>query len=65
MTREAKLKLYILSSGFHCYEVADAVGIAPCTLSVWLRAPLSKEHEKKIRGAVQGLKEARCGGVCK
>ena len=56
MTREKKLKIAILASGFRCYQVASALGISACTLSVWLRAPMSKEHERKIKSALQAMR---------
>ena len=56
MTKERKIRVLILASGFRCYEVAKYLQIAPCTLSVWLRAPISKEHEKRIKKALVEMK---------
>lgn len=59
MTKETKLKMSIFASGFKCYEVANTLGVSACTLSVWLRPPISTDHEKRIREAVQTMREAK------
>lgn len=37
------------------YEVAAAIGISSCTLSVWLRTELTDERMKRVRAALMSL----------
>lgn len=38
------------------YEVAKACGIAPETLSIWLRYELTPEHKERIERAIASIK---------
>lgn len=38
------------------YEVANACGITPGTLSVWLRNELTQEHHQQIVKAINSIK---------
>lgn len=37
------------------WEVAEAAGIAACTLSIWLRTPLTPERRARIEAAIAEL----------
>lgn len=37
------------------WQVAEAIGISPYTLSVWLRYELSPERRKRIQDAISTL----------
>lgn len=37
------------------YEVAKACGIAPETLSIWLRYELTPEHKERIEKAIASI----------
>lgn len=45
----------IKSSGLTYWQVAEKVGIASTTLSVWLRTPLSDERRERINRAFTAL----------
>ncbi len=60
----SKMKLSIakilLDEGYiKSYELAQAVGIYPSTLSVWLRAELSDERKERVEKALNKLIQSK------
>ena len=43
------IRLQAASEGLFLWEVAEAAGISPNTLTMWLRRPLSKEDPRRER----------------
>ena len=43
----------IIDSHLRHYEVADRIGINPCTLSMWLSRPLSEDKKEAILSALK------------
>lgn len=41
------------------YQVAQEIGIASFTLSVWLRTPLTEERKKRILEAIERLTQKK------
>lgn len=51
------IKSEMKASGFHYWRIADALGISPPTLSVWLRHELPAERAEAVRTAIRQLKK--------
>lgn len=49
------IKAQIMLLGLKQWQVADEIGITPCTLCVWLRHELSAERRKRIYDAINRL----------
>ena len=47
----------IKSSGLTYWQVAEKVGIASTTLSVWLRTPLSESRLNRVQDALSALQK--------
>lgn len=45
----------IEQAGISYWQVADAIGIHPATLCVWLRHELDGEKKKKVENAIEYL----------
>ncbi len=54
------IKVQIMLLGLKQWQVADEIGITPCTFCVWLRHELSAERRKRIDDAIDRLSK---GGV--
>ena len=50
-----EIRKLLFDKGIRHYILADAIGIAPCTLGIWLRRPLSQEHRERIMYAIEKL----------
>jgi hypothetical protein len=51
----AEIRMEIISNGLKHWQVAEAAGISPYTLSVWLRHDLSGERLERVQSAVAKL----------
>lgn len=49
----------MLLNNIKSYELAQAVGIYPSTLSVWLRAELSDERKERVEKALNKLIQSK------
>lgn len=50
-----EVRTAIDDAGLRHWQVAGQVGVHPSTLTVWLRTPLTKEREDKVKQAIQDL----------
>lgn len=57
MKANSEIRLMIIQSRLKNWEVANKIGIADTTLSVWLRTPLNDERKKRVLEAVEELKK--------
>ena len=48
-----EVRQLISDKGVFYYQLARKMGISSCTLSVWLREPLSKEQKQLILNALE------------
>ena len=52
-----ELRAEIKAAGLFYWQVADAIGISPYTLSVWLRKELQPKQAYIVRSAISKLQE--------
>lgn len=52
-----EIRKAIVGARLRYYEVAEAIGISPYTLSVWLRTELSGERLERVQAAIKKLSE--------
>ncbi|MDQ8644377.1 hypothetical protein RG601_04915 [Enterococcus sp. FR169] len=57
MKANSDIRSIIVKNRFKNWEVANQIGIADTTLSVWLRTPLNDERKKRILKAIEELKK--------
>lgn len=48
-----KIRNEIHSAGLKYWQVADEIGISPCTFSIWLRHDLEGERRTKVMNAIK------------
>jgi len=48
-----EIRATIRNSRLRHYEVAEAAGVSPYTLSVWLRSEMPKEKKDVVNGAIK------------
>ena len=53
--QNAEIRDKITKSGLTYWQVAEQLGIHATTFTVWLRAPLSANKEKRISEAIEVL----------
>ncbi|MGL9969480.1 hypothetical protein [Enterococcus sp. DIV1420a] len=59
MKANTEIRNKIESNRILYWEVADKVGIAQSNLSVWLRTPMRKDREERVKKAIDELLAAR------
>lgn len=57
MKANLEIRTAIFDNRFKNWEVANKIGIADTTFSVWLRTPLNEEREKRVVAAIEELKK--------
>lgn len=62
--KNKKIRSAIKAAGLMYWQVADAVGISPYSLSVWLRHELSGERLERVESAIARLSVEQ-GGITK
>lgn len=50
-----ELRKRIISSGLKYWQVAEAVGVSPGTLTIWLRKKLTYEQQARVEDALNRL----------
>ena len=50
-----KIRQQLLLNGIKHYELAEAIGIYPTTLSVWLRTEFNNERLERVEKALEQL----------
>jgi len=58
-----EIRAAIRDSRLRHYEVAEAAGVSPYTLSVWLRYEMSEEKKGMVNSAIKKALENLMGGV--
>lgn len=53
--KNEQIRKTIMQARLKYWEVAEAIGISPYTLSVWLRRELTGERLDKVEAAIQKL----------
>lgn len=61
--RNQKIRKAIENAGLRYWEVAEAVGVHPVTLSMWLRQPLTGNRLERVQAAIDKLSAEKKGGV--
>lgn len=59
--KNKEIRRQIESVNLHYWEIAEAIGIHPSTLSLWLRKELEGEQLEKVQAAIDSLSKARRG----
>ncbi|HGF7684112.1 MULTISPECIES: hypothetical protein [Enterococcus] len=57
MKANSEIRQIITNCRIKNWEVANKIGIADTTLSVWLRTPLSEDRKKRVLLAIEELKK--------
>lgn len=55
----AEIRSEIKAAGLHIYDVADRIGIYETSLTRWMRRELTGERARRVRRALDELKEER------
>lgn len=53
--KNEKIRKAIMRAGLKYWEVAEAIGISPYTLSIWLRRELTGERLERVEAAIASL----------
>lgn len=59
--KNKEIRRQIESVNLHYWEIAEAIGIHPSTLCLWLRKELEGEQLEKVQAAIDSLSKARRG----
>ena len=57
-----EIRHLILQNGLKHWQVAKAIGITPCTFSVWMREELSKDRLLRVQNAILKLSGGETNG---
>ena len=53
--KNLRIRKLVSDAGMYLWELADAVGVSPTTLSTWLRHTLTPDKEQRILNAIDKL----------
>ena len=53
--KNLRIRKLVSDAGMYLWELADAVGVSPTTLSTWLRHTLTPDKEQRILAAIDKL----------
>ena len=53
--KNLKIRKLVSDADLYLWEVADAVGVSPTTITNWLRHTLTPDRERKILAAIDKL----------
>ena len=59
--KNLEIRNAIAAAGLKHWQLADAIGISPYTLSVWMRHELEGERLERVKQAVAELTKGREG----